>query len=66
MEPTIEQLRAFYRVTRQAVRLFSCVIEFVELGEDQNLYVHIARYDPRDVFVIVIDPTGEYEPTGDQ
>jgi hypothetical protein len=60
MEPTIEQLRTFYRTTRESVRLFSRFIAFVELGEDQNLYIHIGHYDTQEVFVITVIPSGEY------
>jgi hypothetical protein len=60
MEPTTEQLRTFYRTVRESVRLFSRFIGFVELGEDQNLYVHVGQYNSQDVFVITIIPTGEY------
>lgn len=60
MEPTIEQLRTFYRLVRQAV-LMSSYIAFVELGEDRNLYLHVGRYDPETVFFITINPSGEYD-----
>jgi hypothetical protein len=59
MEPTIEQLRTFYRVVRQAV-LLSSYIEFAELAEDGNLYVYVGRYDRPSVRTIVyITPGGE-------
>jgi hypothetical protein len=60
MDPTNEQLRTFYRLVRQAV-LMSSYIAFVELGEDRNLYLHVGRYDPGTIFVITINPSGEYD-----
>jgi hypothetical protein len=39
VEPTIDQLRTFYRVVRQAV-LLSSYIAFTELTEDRNLSVY--------------------------
>jgi hypothetical protein len=58
MEPTIEQLKTFYRVVRQAVVL-SSYIAFVELSEDSNLYVHVGRYDnPQTRFIIFVTPDG--------
>jgi hypothetical protein len=58
MEPTIEQLKTFYRVVRQAVVL-SSYIAFVELSEDSNLYVHIGRYDnPQTRFMVYVNPEG--------
>jgi hypothetical protein len=59
MDPTLEQLRTFYRVVRQAV-LLSSYIAFVELLEDLNLYVHIGRYDnPQARFIVYITPDGK-------
>jgi hypothetical protein len=59
MEPTTEQLRAFYRFVRQAV-LFSSYVAFVELGEDRNLYVYLGRYDsPLESSIFRITPGGE-------
>lgn len=56
---TPEQLRAFYGVVRQCV-LLSSVVEFVELGEDGNLYVSIGRRDDREYRLVArIDPVGE-------
>jgi hypothetical protein len=60
MEPTTEQLRRFYGFVRQAV-LLSQFIQFVEPGEDQNLYVYVGNYDSNSVFVVYITPTGEVE-----
>lgn len=60
MEPTIEQLRSFYRFARRSV-LLSSYIRFVELGEDGNLYVHVGLYESQGVFVACIMPTGEIE-----
>jgi hypothetical protein len=58
MEPTIEQLRTFYRVVRQAVVL-SSYIAFVELSENSNLYVYISRYDnPQTRFIVYVTPEG--------
>jgi hypothetical protein len=57
--PTPEQLSAFYGVVRQCV-LLSSVVEFVELGEDGNLYVSIGRRDDREYRLVArIDPAGE-------
>jgi hypothetical protein len=58
MEPTIEQLKTFYRVIRQAVVL-SSYISFVELSEDLSLYVHVGRYDNAQArFIVYITPDG--------
>ena len=58
-EPSIDQLRTFYRVVRQAV-LLSSYIAFVELTEDQRLFVYIKRYDKSESITIVfITPNGE-------
>lgn len=58
MEPTLEQLKTFYRVVRQSV-LLSSYIAFVELSEDLNLYIHIGRYDnPQARFIVYITPNG--------
>jgi hypothetical protein len=59
VEPTTEQLRTFYRVTRQSVLMYS-FIAFVELGEEGNLYIYVGRYDnTQDTFLVTITPTGE-------
>jgi hypothetical protein len=59
MEPTIKQLKTFYRVVRQAVVL-SSYIAFVELSENGNLYVYMGRYDsPLDSSILGITPNGE-------
>jgi hypothetical protein len=59
MEPTIEQLKALYRLIRQAVML-SSYISFVELSEDRSLYVYLGRYDsPLDSSILCITPNGE-------
>jgi hypothetical protein len=59
MEPTIEQLKTFYRVVRQAV-ILSSYIAFVELLEDSNLYVYLGRYDsPQASSILHITPSGE-------
>ena len=59
MEPTIEQLKTFYRVVRQAV-IFSSYISFVEISEKRNLYVYMGRYDsPQDSSMLGITPNGE-------
>jgi hypothetical protein len=60
MEPTIEQLSAFYRVVRQSVLMSSHII-FVELGEDRNLYIWIGRNEPESIFIVYITPSGEFE-----
>ncbi|MDG2990732.1 hypothetical protein L3556_07275 [Candidatus Synechococcus calcipolaris G9] len=58
-EPTLEQLKAFYRVVYQLVRL-STVIVFVELPEDKSLYVYTTRNDaPRSRSILFINPDGE-------
>jgi hypothetical protein len=58
MEPTLEQLKTFYRVVRQSVVL-SSYIAFVELSDDSNLYVHVGRYDNFQTRLIVfITPDG--------
>ncbi|PZD74949.1 hypothetical protein C1752_00874 [Acaryochloris thomasi RCC1774] len=58
-DPTIDQLRSFYRVVRQAV-LLSSYIAFTELTEDGNLFVYIGRYDEAESSIIVsITPNGE-------
>jgi hypothetical protein len=60
MEPTTEQLRAFYQVVRQAVVL-SSYISFVELPQDGNLYVYTKRYDePLSMLIILIAPDGQF------
>lgn len=59
MEPTIPQLRSFYRVVRQVV-LLSSYIAFVELVEDQRLFVYIGRYDSsQSTLTVFITPEGE-------
>jgi hypothetical protein len=58
MEPTVEQLRTFYRITRRAVVL-SSYISFVELAEDKNLYVYTGRYDNPSSLIFCITPNGE-------
>lgn len=60
MEPTSEQLLAFYRIVRRVV-LLSSFIAFVELAPDKNLYVYIGRYDALESSVICIVPNGDYE-----
>lgn len=60
MEPTIEQLRAFYQVVRQAV-LLSSYVSFVELAQDHNLYIYTKRYDaPQSSLVILVSPDGRF------
>jgi hypothetical protein len=44
MEPTGQQLLAFYRIARRVV-LLSSSISFVELAPDKNLYIYVGRYD---------------------
>ncbi|AFY61167.1 hypothetical protein [Synechococcus sp. PCC 6312] len=57
-EPTLEQLKAFYRVVYQLVRL-STVIIFVELPEDKSLYVYTGRDDnPLSRSILSINPEG--------
>jgi hypothetical protein len=58
MEPTTEQLRAFYQFVRRAV-LLSSFIAFIELGQDKNLYVHVGRYKSQATLLFRITPTGE-------
>jgi hypothetical protein len=59
VEPTVDQLRTFYRVVRQAV-LLSSYIAFTELTEDGNLFVYIRRYDePESNIILFITPDGE-------
>lgn len=59
MEPSIEQLKTFYRVVRQAV-LLSSYISFVELSGDRRLYVYLGRYDsPLDSSILCITSNGE-------
>jgi hypothetical protein len=60
MEPTAEQLLAFYRIVRRVV-LLSSFIAFVELAPDNNLYVYAGRYDGLESSVICILPNGDYE-----
>ena len=60
MDPTDEQLLAFYRIVRRAV-LLSSFISFVELAPDKNLYVYVVRYDALQSSVICILPNGDYE-----
>lgn len=58
LDPTIDQLKTFYRVVRQAV-LLSSFIAFAELADDQNLFVYIGRYDESGSNIIVfITPDG--------
>lgn len=62
MEPTIEQLRTFYRIAREAVAMSSFII-FVELGENGLLVVYVGKYDDQGRytgFYVSIKPTGEY------
>ena len=59
MEPTLEQLRTFYRVVHQYVRL-SSYVAFVELAEDGNLFVYVGRYNaPLVRSTLFISPEGE-------
>lgn len=59
MEPTIEQLRTFYKVIRRAV-LLSLYVYFVELPENGNLYLYMGRESDSSISVIVsITPAGE-------
>lgn len=59
MEPTIEQLRTFYKVIRRSV-LLSLYVYFVELPEDGNLYLYMGRENDSSISVIVsITPAGE-------
>ena len=60
MDPTSEQLLAFYRIVRRVV-LLSSFIAFVELAPDKNLYVYVGRYDASESSVICIFPSGDYE-----
>jgi hypothetical protein len=60
MDPTDEQLLAFYRIVRRAV-LLSSFISFVELAPGNNLYVYVGRYDALESSVICIFPNGDYE-----
>lgn len=60
MDPTGEQLLAFYRIVRRVVVL-SSFIAFVELAPDKNLYVYIGRYEVLESSVICIFPNGDYE-----
>ncbi len=60
MDPTDEQLLAFYRIARRAV-LLSSFISFLELALDNNLYVYVGRYDALESSVICILPNGDYE-----
>lgn len=60
MEPTVEQLRTFYQVVRQAV-LLSSYISFVELAQDLNLYIYTKRYNaPQASLVILVTPEGQF------
>jgi hypothetical protein len=59
IDPTVEQLRTFYRVVRQSV-LLSSYIAFVEMNEDQTLFVYIKRYDElKSIMIVYIAPDGE-------
>jgi hypothetical protein len=60
MEPTGEQLLAFYRIARRVV-LLSSSISFVELAPDKNLYIYVGRYDALESSIICILPNGDYE-----
>ncbi|MGB7415844.1 MAG: hypothetical protein WA902_16685 [Thermosynechococcaceae cyanobacterium] len=60
MDPTSEQLLAFYQIVRRVV-LLSSFIAFVELAPDENLYVYVGRYDASESSVICILPNGDYE-----
>ena len=60
MEPTDEQLLAFYRIARRVV-LLSSFISFVELAPDKNLYVYVGRYEALESSIICILPNGDYE-----
>jgi hypothetical protein len=58
MEPSIEQLKTFYQVIREAV-LLSSYVAFVELSADKYLFVHVGRYDSSQArIVVVITPDG--------
>ncbi|MEN9221438.1 MAG: hypothetical protein Q6M04_03270 [Thermostichus sp. BF3_bins_97] len=58
-DPTPAQLIEFYRSTRRDV-LLSWFVAFVEIGEDNNLYVTTKRYDdPSSLILVVITPEGE-------
>ncbi len=64
-EPTVMQLRTFYRVVLQAV-LLSSYIAFVEMGRNENLYVYIGRYDDAQASIMrAIRPDGLFEEKGD-
>jgi hypothetical protein len=60
MDPTSEQLLAFYRIARRVV-LLSSFIAFVEIAPDTSLYVYVGRYDALENSVICILPNGDYE-----
>jgi hypothetical protein len=60
MEPTGEQLLAFYRIARRVV-LLSSFISFVEMAPDKNLYIYAGRYDALESSIICILPNGDYE-----
>jgi hypothetical protein len=62
MEPTIEQLQAFYRFVWRSVRK-SLFISYVEFGENRHLIVYAGKYDDENRytgFYISIKPTGEF------
>ncbi len=60
MDPTHEQLLAFYRLTRRVV-LLSSFVAFVELAPDENLYIYVGRYGALESSVICILPNGDYD-----
>jgi hypothetical protein len=60
MDPTGEQLLAFYRIVRRVV-LLSSFIAFVKLTPDKNLYVYVGRHDALESSVICILSNGDYE-----
>jgi hypothetical protein len=60
MDPTSEQLLAFYRIARRVV-LLSSFIAFVELASDKNLYIYVGRYDAVESSIICILPNGDYK-----
>lgn len=65
MEPTGEQLITFYRLVRRSV-LLSSYIAFVEMGEDEKLYVYVGRYDNPTVRILFsIRPDGHLDNESD-
>jgi hypothetical protein len=62
MEPTTEQLKAFYRFVWRSVRK-SLLITYVELGENSLFVIYAGKYDDQGRYIgfyISIKPDGDF------